>query len=1068
MKKGFRKLFSGVTGVLIVGALFGIILQVHAAISTISISTPISGALRSGTQAITWTNDSTWLVDIQYCKEPSCTSASYTTITWNVTSSGGGSYSWNTATAAGDSTQYRIRIRAAGNDSIATISNYFTIDNTAPTGGGFSINGGATYTTGTAVTLNTTCATDALIWWVQVAYGNTASPTNWTTCSSSISWTLTAGDATKTVYMRFRDSLWNVTSDITHTIIYDTTAPAALSLTSPTVLSGWVSYNITWVTPTDTNLWTTPIKIDYSALGDFSDTQNIIDGHAAAGPQVWTVPSVNLSTAKLRITATDLAWNSTVITWSAFTIDSTAPSVYSVSALPSIASGLVAVTVTFTESLAGINTAVAPTIQFNNGTDHVVTASGAAWHTNWYITTTPTIWEWTINVSALTNTTNGFFKVSWAKDLAANIMSANNNVGSLTVDTAGPTFTINNGNAAWPVKTDIFNITLNDATSVASASYGFSLDATCNGSDTYGNSFSSSQDFSITWNYHSPNTWLCLKAVDGLGNISYTWGFILNTDNTAPTIQTNTLTSPTGSSIRAGWSVHNITWTNGDITDANSLWSNPITLKYSTDGESRTTIATGLANNGSYAWTLPSIDSNTVVVHMFATDTAGNTTAEVATPSFIIDSTIPTVDIWDDVTINSSFTKDATVDASLAGVASYAWAKVSWPGTITFWSSTGSETTISASQDGTYVIALTVVDNAGQSNSDEFTLVYDTQSPTVTFNIPTDASNTMSIAGLAINTGLSSIDSVRYIFDSKEDGYNLTLANAGTTTKSFNGTIDVSDLLDGPHVLYVQAHNLAGTRWPTSYQSFNVNEAAPDITSLYMSNVTSSSATINWETNGSYQPVGINSGSEVDEYRIKANNDEYSSWYTLESAQQDIGELNANTTYIVEIKASVGTNSSTDTVSFKTAAASDGIVVDSISRILDGSTPTPGGDYASGYHFRFNLTVNNIWNDTLNFKLADWSNGVNTMAVANNTKIFVSQDGVDSADYDYEPTYAGTQSATLTWSNVYSSDLEIYHIDADNNKWGKQIVLDMFYKIPSWAQGIFSTSYGIQVSSNEW
>jgi len=70
----------------------------------------------------------------------------------------------------------------------------------------------------------------------------------------------------------------------------------------------------------------------------------------------------------------------------------------------------------------------------------------------------------------------------------------------------------------------------------------------------------------------------------------------------------------------------------------------------------------------------------------------------------------------------------------------------------------------------------------------------------------------MSIAGLAINTGLSSIDSVRYIFDSKEDGYNLTLANAGTTTKSFNGTIDVSDLLDGPHVLYVQAHNLAGTR----------------------------------------------------------------------------------------------------------------------------------------------------------------------------------------------------------------------------------------------------------------
>ena len=73
------------------------------------------------------------------------------------------------------------------------------------------------------MTLTTACATDAGVGGEQVAYGNTASPTNRTTCSASIAHTLSAGDATKTVYMRFKDSFGNTTDDITDTIILDTT-----------------------------------------------------------------------------------------------------------------------------------------------------------------------------------------------------------------------------------------------------------------------------------------------------------------------------------------------------------------------------------------------------------------------------------------------------------------------------------------------------------------------------------------------------------------------------------------------------------------------------------------------------------------------------------------------------------------------------------------------------------------------------------------------------------------------------------------------------------------------------
>jgi hypothetical protein len=68
-----------------------------------------------------------------------------------------------------------------------------------------------------------------------MAFGNTASPTNWATCAATASHTLTSGNGAKTVYMRFRDGGLNATSDTTDAItlnIPDTTPPT-LSNGSP-------------------------------------------------------------------------------------------------------------------------------------------------------------------------------------------------------------------------------------------------------------------------------------------------------------------------------------------------------------------------------------------------------------------------------------------------------------------------------------------------------------------------------------------------------------------------------------------------------------------------------------------------------------------------------------------------------------------------------------------------------------------------------------------------------------------------------------------------------------------
>jgi len=115
---------------------------------------------------------------------------------------------------------------ALWNPSTKISGNAIHIDKAPPTGWSFTINNDATYSNTTSVTLNTNCATDSLAWNVQVAYGDSPNPDNWTACSSSLAFDLSAPDWTKTVYMRFKDWAENTTTDISKSIILDATAPS--------------------------------------------------------------------------------------------------------------------------------------------------------------------------------------------------------------------------------------------------------------------------------------------------------------------------------------------------------------------------------------------------------------------------------------------------------------------------------------------------------------------------------------------------------------------------------------------------------------------------------------------------------------------------------------------------------------------------------------------------------------------------------------------------------------------------------------------------------------------------
>ena len=116
------------------------------------------------------------------------------------------------------------------------MANYFnlTLDTTAPSSPTISLDGGASYASAQLITttINGSGADiiQMLIWGdvdiahnanIQVLEGNSS----WITYSTSQQVKLSAGDGSKTIYLKIRDDVYNVSSQASDSIILDTTVP---------------------------------------------------------------------------------------------------------------------------------------------------------------------------------------------------------------------------------------------------------------------------------------------------------------------------------------------------------------------------------------------------------------------------------------------------------------------------------------------------------------------------------------------------------------------------------------------------------------------------------------------------------------------------------------------------------------------------------------------------------------------------------------------------------------------------------------------------------------------------
>lgn len=288
----------------------------------------------------------------------------------------------------------------------------------------------------------------------------------------------------------------------------------------------------------------------------------------------------------------------------------------------------------------------------------------------------------------------------------------------------------------------------------------------------------------LIWSYNSNLTYtqvrnIILTSGDSLPALSgktttgkriNAYNALIAADFTAPTI--TGLTNDATYRKSKTW-----TWDSNDAT---------ATYRYSIDQSA------GGTPSGSYSSTKTAAQSSgdgTYYIHVQATDPYVNASS-VTSVSALLDNTTPSVDAGANKTASSQFTQNATASDAGSGIASYQWSKTSGSGTITFGSATSEDTTVSTNTNDTYVIRLTVTDNATNSAYDEFTLVWNASGPTVggvtdgayyNTNVnPTFSDGTATLNGSAFNSG----DAV-----SAEGAYTLIATNAqGSTTVHF--TID--------------------------------------------------------------------------------------------------------------------------------------------------------------------------------------------------------------------------------------------------------------------------------------
>lgn len=210
-----------------------------------------------------------------------------------------------------------VKFRGTALNESACVSDTIVHDDTAPSGGSISINGGASTTSSTTVTL-TLSAADADDMYVTNTSG-CGGDGAWQDFTGTTAWTLSQTNTTATVYVKYRDANLNETSCFSDTITHDNQAPTGESIS--------INSNATYTS-------STVVTLTLGATGASEMCVTNTAGCTCSSPGDWEsynstkmgILGQTNSTATVHVKYRDAALNETSCINDTITHDNTAPS----------------------------------------------------------------------------------------------------------------------------------------------------------------------------------------------------------------------------------------------------------------------------------------------------------------------------------------------------------------------------------------------------------------------------------------------------------------------------------------------------------------------------------------------------------------------------------------------------------------------------------------------------------------------------------------------------------------------------------------------------------------------
>ena len=559
------------------------------------------------------------------------------------------------------------------------------------------------------------------------------------------------------------------------------TTPTVLSLSGGQYVKGGADYNITWTPVLDANLGLTPINIEYSALGTFTDTVALASDQTNGGTYIWSVPSSNLATAKIRITATDLAGNSSNDESNTnFIIDSIAPAIETGTLLTPSAAGLnfkggQSYEITWTSAdIVDTNIGSNPiTLQYSALGDF---SDAINLETNGANDGT---YSWTVPTADL-NTAK--IKVI-ATDLAGNSSNDVSN-NSFRIDSIPPAV-----NAGSDV---IENVLFTQDATVSDGGSGIATYAwtKLSGAGTISFGSAGAEDTTVTANTDGIYV-IRLTVTDNAGNSAYD-EFSLLWDTANPTVA---LTKDHDDLIVRDEDKVEITATFNEPMAAPTVSINL------TGGDADITNApmSGDGTTWNYIWEVPGGHDGSALVTVAGVDLAGNAYVEGTNIIFTIDNIDPTPVIESAPVVSP--TNNTTPNNGITVENGASWEISNDDTELLEGTGTGALQTVTLPvlTEGTYSLELEATDVAGNETSIELTdFIIDTATPIVAISAPT-ANQVIKSADITLTS--SATDTLGVTCQYRVDG------GAAADIDCENGTI--TGLTDGRHTITLIATDAA-------------------------------------------------------------------------------------------------------------------------------------------------------------------------------------------------------------------------------------------------------------------